>query len=36
MKSTWEEKLPSESSPPPEAEILEILLKAKVRGLPQP
>jgi hypothetical protein len=36
MKSTWEEKLPLESSPPPEAEILEILLKAGVRGLPQP
>ena len=36
MKSTWEEKLPAESSPPSEVEVLEILLKAKVRGLPQP
>ncbi len=36
MKSTWEEKLPPESSPPPEAEVLNILLKANVRGLPQP
>ena len=36
MKSTWEEKLPQESSPPPEMEILNILLNAKVRGLPQP
>jgi len=35
MKSTWEEKLPPESSPPPEAEVLDILLKAGVRGLPQ-
>jgi hypothetical protein len=36
MKSSWEENLSPESSPPPEAEILKILLKAKVRGLPQP
>jgi hypothetical protein len=36
MKSTWEEKLPPDSSPPPEAEILDILVKAGVRGLPQP
>ncbi|KIX08335.1 uncharacterized protein Z518_02991 [Rhinocladiella mackenziei CBS 650.93] len=36
MKSTWEEKLPPESSPPSEVEVLEILLKANVRGLPQP
>jgi hypothetical protein len=36
MKSTWEEKLPLASSPPSEVEVLEILLKAKVRGLPQP
>jgi hypothetical protein len=36
MKSTWEEKLPPESSPPSEVEVLEILLKAKVRGLPKP
>jgi Fungal protein kinase len=36
MKSTWEEKLPLKSSPPPEVEVLQILLKAKVRGLPQP
>ena len=35
MKSTWEEK-PQKPSPPPEAEILNILLNAKVRGLPQP
>src|SRR5205814_5908583 len=27
MKSTWEEILPPESSPPPEAEVLKILLK---------
>jgi hypothetical protein len=36
MKSTWEERLPPISSPPSEVEVLEILLKAKVRGLPQP
>src|SRR3954453_3503487 len=36
MKSTWEEKLPPASSPPSEVEVLEILLKANVRGLPQP
>jgi hypothetical protein len=36
MKSTWEEKLPPESSPPSEVEVLEILLKANVRGLPKP
>jgi hypothetical protein len=36
MKSTWEEILPSGSSPPSEVEVLEILLKANVRGLPQP
>jgi hypothetical protein len=36
MKSTWEEILTPESSPPPEVEVLKILLKAKVRGLPQP
>jgi len=36
MKSTWEEKLPQKPSPPPEAEILNILLNAGVRGLPQP
>jgi hypothetical protein len=36
MKSTWEEKLPSKTSPPSEVEVLEILLKANVRGLPQP
>jgi hypothetical protein len=36
MKSTWEERLPPTSSPPSEVEVLEILLKAKVRGLPQP
>jgi hypothetical protein len=36
MKSTWEEKLPPESSPPSEVEVLKILLKANVRGLPQP
>ena len=35
MKSTWEEKLPPESPPSPEAQVLDILLKAKVRGLPQ-
>jgi hypothetical protein len=35
MKSTWEEKLPPVSSPPSEVEVLEIL-KANVRGLPQP
>jgi hypothetical protein len=36
MKSTWEERLPQASSPPSEVEVLEILLKANVRGLPQP
>ena len=36
MKSTWEEKLPQESSPPPEVDVLKTLLKANVRGLPQP
>jgi hypothetical protein len=36
MKSTWEEKLPPASSPPSEVEVLKILLKANVRGLPQP
>jgi hypothetical protein len=36
MKSTWEEKLPPESSPPSEVEVLKILLQANVRGLPQP
>jgi hypothetical protein len=36
MKSTWEEKLPPTSSPPSEVEVLKILLKANVRGLPQP
>ena len=36
MKSTWEEQLPPESSPPSEVEVLKILLKAQVRGLPQP
>src|SRR5205809_6971502 len=36
MKSAWEEILPPGSSPPPEAEILDILLKSNVRGLPQP
>lgn len=36
MKSTWEEKIPPESSPPPEVEVLRILLRAGVRGLPQP
>jgi hypothetical protein len=36
MKSTWEEKRPPASSPPSEVEVLKILLKAKVRGLPQP
>jgi hypothetical protein len=35
MKSTWEEKLPPASSPPSEVEVLKIL-KANVRGLPQP
>ena len=35
MKSTWEEKLPPNSSPPSEVEVLKIL-KEKVRGLPQP
>jgi len=34
MKSTWEEKIPPESSPPPEAEVLSIL-NSEVRGLPQ-
>jgi len=36
MKSTWEENLPPESSPPSEVEVLKILLKANVRGLPMP
>jgi hypothetical protein len=36
MKGTWEEKLPPASSPPSEVEVLKILLKANVRGLPQP
>ena len=36
MKSTWEEKLPPETSPPSEVEVLKILLEANVRGLPQP
>jgi hypothetical protein len=36
MKSTWEEKLPPESSPPSEVEVLKILLNANVRGLPKP
>jgi hypothetical protein len=36
MKSTWEEQLPPASSPPSEVEVLKILLKANVRGLPQP
>jgi hypothetical protein len=36
MKSTWEEKLPPASSPPSEVEVLNIFLKANVRGLPQP
>ena len=36
MKSTWGEKLPEEASPPHEAEILSMLLRANVRGLPQP
>jgi hypothetical protein len=36
MKSTWEEKLPLASSPPSEVEVLEILVKANVRGLPRP
>ena len=36
MKSTWEEILPPESSPPSEVEVLGILLKANVRGLPKP
>jgi hypothetical protein len=35
MKSTWEEKIPPESSPPPEAEVLSILLNSSVRGLPE-
>ena len=35
IKSTWEEKT-QKPSPPPKAEILSILLNAKVRGLPQP
>jgi hypothetical protein len=34
MKNTWEEKLPPESSPPSEIEVLKIL-EANVRGLPQ-
>jgi hypothetical protein len=36
MKSTWEERLPPASLPPSEVEVLKILLKANVRGLPQP
>ena len=36
MKSTWEEKLPLELSPPPKVKVLSILLKAKVRGLLKP
>lgn len=36
MKSTWEEKLPQEPSPPPEVEVLSILVEAGVRGLPMP
>jgi hypothetical protein len=36
MKSTWEERLPPASLPPSEIEVLKILLKANVRGLPQP
>lgn len=36
MKSTWEEKLPLKPSPPPEVEVLRILLEAGVRGLPKP
>ena len=36
MKSSWEEILPPESSPPSEIEVLKILLDANVRGLPQP
>jgi len=36
MKSTWEEKLPLKPSPPPEVEVLSILLEAGVRGLPKP
>ncbi|KIX09147.1 uncharacterized protein Z518_00225 [Rhinocladiella mackenziei CBS 650.93] len=36
MKSTWEEKLPLGSSPPSEVEVLQVLLNAHVRGLPQP
>jgi hypothetical protein len=35
MKSTWEEKLHPESKPPSEAEVLNNLRKAKVRGLPE-
>src|SRR2546430_15065871 len=35
MKSSWEEKLSPESYPPSEVEILNILVEAKVRGLPQ-
>ena len=35
MKSTWEERLPPESKPPSEAEVLNNLRKAKVRGLPE-
>jgi hypothetical protein len=35
MKSTWEEELPPKSSPPSEVEVLKIL-RASVRGLPQP
>ena len=36
MKSTWEERIPPASSPPSEVEVLKILLKANVRGLPMP
>jgi hypothetical protein len=36
MKSTWEERLPPVSSPPSEVEVLKILLKVNVRGLPRP
>ena len=30
MKSTWEEKVPPESSLPPEIKVIDILLKAGV------
>jgi Fungal protein kinase len=33
-KSTRKEKTPPKSSPPPEAEVLSILLNSKLRGLP--